>query len=459
MNSALIQNLLDATALNITNIARMTGIAPKRLHTLYHDALEASASELDSLARALGLELDVMLRGETDGGTGMFFRAIDSSTTFESFANAHDVSVYGNFCRATQRIHRLQHIVDNNNPSPRWLGHTNWSKSIKHQEMPWAQGEALARHARNFFGLGNTPIPSMRDFLRSIDVEVFFLPTEEKLHADVDGACICKPAPAILLNPLYEGSPWRTRATLAHELCHLLIDLNGPNNFLLSRTLPSSTKSQKMSWGELEDYRNMEARANAFAAAFLAPKEGIKELLRKKKIKGNSPNAVLALSSTFGVSNEMAALRLKNINNKSDSWLNKVLSGAKETPHTTGFSYNESTNNDGLFNGKLKNLALKALEQKKISAIEARMYLDIPFTAPLPCGAGAPILSQENLAMKHAMRLLFENEIFVGASTLRVERVENGWCVYVQEPEQNNEQPKFLMNLDFTNMTPLSADE
>ncbi len=85
--------------------------------------------------------------------------------------------------------------------------------------------------------------------------------------------------PLILVNSSgrYFGAPWSRRMTLAHELCHLLVDRNQARAVILAST----------PWAPPV----LERRANAFAAELLLPLAGIRRLL---------PNAWTADDVAYG---------------------------------------------------------------------------------------------------------------------------------------------------------------
>lgn len=83
------------------------------------------------------------------------------------------------------------------------------------------------------------------------------------------------------------------RATLAHEICHLLIDR--------LTALPLSAVTR----GAMD--KSVEQRANAFAAEFLCPRKLAEaEYLDSQDV----PPAIGRLTERFGVSRELAALQL-----------------------------------------------------------------------------------------------------------------------------------------------------
>jgi Zn-dependent peptidase ImmA (M78 family) len=83
------------------------------------------------------------------------------------------------------------------------------------------------------------------------------------------------------------------RATLAHEICHLLVDR--------PKALPLSVVAR----GAID--RQLEQRANAFAAEFLCPQD---EASAEYRDVGDVRSAISRLTFRFGVSQELAAMQL-----------------------------------------------------------------------------------------------------------------------------------------------------
>ncbi len=104
--------------------------------------------------------------------------------------------------------------------------------------------------------------------------------------------------PAVLVNSdaQYADNAGRRRATLAHEICHLLVDRSG--SLPLVEVLGGRTA------------KHSEQRARAFAAEFLMPRElAGSEFL---KFLGDDASAVKFLCSRFGVSSELLAWQVRN---------------------------------------------------------------------------------------------------------------------------------------------------
>ena len=104
--------------------------------------------------------------------------------------------------------------------------------------------------------------------------------------------------PCILLNSsrAYAESKMRTRMTLGHELCHLLLDRKGGLPFC------------EVLGGRVDDF--IERRANAFAAELLLPRMSVEHdwILWKRKFK----DFLLMLEQEYGVSRSVACAQIFN---------------------------------------------------------------------------------------------------------------------------------------------------
>lgn len=112
--------------------------------------------------------------------------------------------------------------------------------------------EEAAATLRRVWGLGNAPIPNMIHLMESKGIRFFSLAEETR---DVDAFCTWyEGKPFVFLNTIKSAE--RSRFDAAHELGHLVRDLY--------------TMQHGLSHGS-----EMERQADAFAAAFLMPKESI----------------------------------------------------------------------------------------------------------------------------------------------------------------------------------------
>lgn len=144
----------------------------------------------------------------------------------------------------------------------------------------WQAGYDLAEKARSALDLGNAPIPSMRELVEErLAVPVVQVPLPE--NTEIAGATVATAGTAggevrgIVLNTRGPNeNVWIRRATLAHELGHLLFD---PEEELENLKIDSYAEGD-MNPESADDVDSVERRANAFAIAFLAPNAAVREV-------------------------------------------------------------------------------------------------------------------------------------------------------------------------------------
>lgn len=162
--------------------------------------------------------------------------------------------------------------------------------------LPFEQGYQLARWLREQLHL-QADVPFEPEELlgeEGVTIEELFLESA-KIDAIACWGCI---DPLILLNSneaARAGTSNGRRSTLAHEVCHLLIDR--------TQALPVT----EVLGGEVDS--ESEKRANAFAAELLLPQAHATQVLRQA---GDVKAAIETLSQTHRVSRQLAAYQLLN---------------------------------------------------------------------------------------------------------------------------------------------------
>lgn len=178
-----------------------------------------------------------------------------------------------------------------------------------------AEEAAIAERAR--LGLGISPLPDLVDLFEAQGIRIALI----ELPDEVDGLTLFPPkvGPFIVVNSYKRGHA-RRRFSFAHEYAHVLFD--------------SQEQSQISIKGDREEPR--ERRANAFAAAFLMPADGLRRQLaalgKRRKygsfqvceesasaVSGKNdadaiqPMEVVQLAHHFGVSHQALIHRLKDL--------------------------------------------------------------------------------------------------------------------------------------------------
>lgn len=173
----------------------------------------------------------------------------------------------------------------------------------------WKIGYRLARETREKLGMGADPVASMREFVEStLGVPV----VQVELPRRIAGAIIAAPDSdnksrrGIVLNTTGANeNPLVRRATLAHEVGHLLFD--SEQNLEAVRVDSYAGMDGNPEQPGSVDY--VEQRANAFAISFLAPAEAVRALIEPPL----SERDVAATVTRFGISLTAAQFHIKNV--------------------------------------------------------------------------------------------------------------------------------------------------
>ena len=196
----------------------------------------------------------------------------------------------------------------------RWLGIETESGSFtpsdfygSYETPAWKVGYNLAVQARKTLGLGESPILSMRELVEGrLGIPV----VQVDLGQRIAGATVVtvddegREARGVVLNTAGDNeNVWIRRATLAHELGHLLFD---PNERLENVRVDPYDQSQADPEAQAIDY--VEQRANAFAIAFLAPLDQVRRIAPLPF----SQDSVVSVMHTFGISQTAARYHICN---------------------------------------------------------------------------------------------------------------------------------------------------
>lgn len=170
----------------------------------------------------------------------------------------------------------------------------------------YTKGYMLAARTRNALGLGELePIESLTNLIE----ETLLIPVVSSEFTRLLAGATVSPTDdgrGILLNVTgYNSNVWVRRVTLAHELAHLLWDPASKLNGLVVDEYEALSGAST----ESPAYDEVEARANAFAAEFLAPRKGV-ELVFKKYVR--SSEGLRAVMEYYGISYSTARWQLIN---------------------------------------------------------------------------------------------------------------------------------------------------
>lgn len=420
--SALLRTAYQAAGMTADQLARLAGLASDRFQAAEEGRAELSAAEVDRCAKVFGVRLSDLLDGKASSAPlTLLLRSSHEQQPpdFQALLSTEIHAGLGEFQRVVRDVADLERILD---LAPRPLPKLTLLAAREGEHT----GERHARSVRQALGLGIEPIPSMRALIEErLSIRIVWV-TEGDLDRAVDGACTIDPRPAILVNLIApERHPWRTRITLAHELCHLLFDQQASGH----RALFSPHGKHRLFAG----FEEMEQRARAFAGCFLVPAEGVRATVGSRD--PTSEEAIRSVGEEFGVGRTVAVNRLQHVFQISPNERSSMETRARQI-YSADFSGDDVNEPLGFRGGALLALTQQAFKKGRIGATKTRKILGVMSTEPLPFpevdeARCAPLVTREEMIRRKADQWL--DQRFPGAGLLATEvRAEGeGWRVEV----------------------------
>jgi Zn-dependent peptidase ImmA (M78 family) len=422
MLGTLLQTACTASGMPPELVARLARLDPARLREVLDGHAEPSAAELDRCARVFGVRLDDFLEGQA--GNAPLSLLMRSSLEggpagVQEILTTEIHDALGEFLRVVRDIAEIERLLG---VPPRPLPRLPLLPARRDEHA----GERAARTVRQHLGLGLDPVPSVRAIAeQELSIRVVWV-IEDQVDRSLDGACTTDPRPAILVNLLEpERYPWRTRITLAHELCHLLFDQDAPGR----RALVSPHGELRLFPG----FAEIEQRARAFAACFLAPADGVRAVVGTED--PTSEVALRRVGERFGVGRVVAINRLHHVFRLSDDERRRMETRAGE-PYDADFAGDRVDEPLGLRGGALSGLVHEGLRRGLLSGVRARKMLGLTVTEPLPFGdldegLRAPLVSRAEVIRRRADQLLAERWPDAGLQAVEARSEGTAWHVAV----------------------------
>ncbi len=310
------QGLTQAAAAGIIGVARTTMTA------IEQGERRIKASELIQLAEAYGRTVSEFVSGRPHiEPAHVQFRSTTTVTPEDEALIAQSIDLLLDLC--TNYV-ELEQITDT--PMAR-----NYPPVYHYKELGFSTDQAaegLAITERNRLGLGDGPVPILRDLLeKDVGLRIFYLPlrpsgrfSEIYFFEPNLGGCIA-------INALQEREKGRCRWSLAHAYAH----------FLAHRTkVTVSFQDQYQRKPESERF------ADSFATYFLMPTNGITQRFNALyQAQGQvTPADLVKFAHYYGVSFQALLLRLEN--------MRLIPSGVWEKLMERGFSVKEAREKLGL---------------------------------------------------------------------------------------------------------------
>ena len=176
----------------------------------------------------------------------------------------------------------------------------------------WKVGQELSNDARMILGIGNQPIGSMRELVE--DVLCIPVVRAEIPQTVIAGATISvadgdKTYRGMVLNLNGDHrNPLVTRATMAHEMAHLLYDPDEYLNEVTVDTYDGLARDPTSALDLANENQYVEQRANSFAINFLAPVEKVRDI----SMPPFSRQDVSRVVSKYGISVTAASYHVVN---------------------------------------------------------------------------------------------------------------------------------------------------
>ena len=247
--------------LTIAKVARSAGLSPDVVEALEHSR-RRPIREYERVARALGLdERMVSFRADPVGNDRIAVRLRTLHNARSGALTATTVAALAEASWVASTQIRLERSFGLDQPEHQFIhsddyGGRGWPA--------WRAGFELASGVRKALGLGDAPIPSLRDLCeRRLRIPVI----QAELGEEIAGATVesdgCR---AVVLNLSGQNREvFVRRATLAHELGHILFD---PPRRLDDLRVDRYDEFER-SFEQVVD--PVEQRANAFAVELIAP--------------------------------------------------------------------------------------------------------------------------------------------------------------------------------------------
>ncbi len=298
----------EELGLTQTSVKRSAKVNEIEVKTAESYPSKISFKSLERIAFVLGLDERFLAFKESPGGDShLAYRLKTLLNNRQSASGTISAGTALLFAEASSIIrvqHRLQKWLELQDERNEFRPSSDYGTQ---QNPAFMIGYRLAEETRNILRLGNSPIESMRDLVeKRLRIPVM----QARLPSWIAGATI-KTADengdqvrGVVLNTVGDNeNVWIRRATLAHELGHLLYDSDSNLN---SVRVDSYSDNRKDPENRATDF--VEQRANAFAIAFLAPNEAVRKIAPTPF----SEESVANLMRTFGISHTAARYHISN---------------------------------------------------------------------------------------------------------------------------------------------------
>ena len=289
-------------------VALAAGVPIEQIALAESQASKVPIRNLEKIAFVLGLdERFVAFKSDCGGDAdlGVRLKVLHREPSSETRINQRGAIILSEAASVIRVQHRLQNWLSLPSERDKFVADTDYGSA---QNPAWRIGYRLARDTRSKLALGQDPIQSMREL---VEKRLCIPVVQAQMNADIAGATVTNTDESgnevrgIVLNISGENENiWVRRATLAHELGHLLYDPSGALEKV--RVDFYRDNQENAETNAYADY--VEQRANAFAIAFLAPVESVRDIVSTPVTEDDVSNVM----STFGISHTAAKYHIGN---------------------------------------------------------------------------------------------------------------------------------------------------
>lgn len=271
-----IEQAREAAGLSQTELAQIVDLSQSAISRIESGSRGVDSLELAGIADALRVSVVDLLEARP---LAQRLRVAARQQEAESPVVESAINRVADVLRLWELLESQQHQPDHS------------AFDLPHRGLEINKGRALAKQARRLWGLGDDPLP---DLFTVIEERAGLPLLLEPLGAGLDGLLVRTDDIAVALvdSSTFFG---RQRFTAAHELCHFLMD--DGDLLVIDEDIFAGGSAAEM-------------RANAFAAHFLMPIDGIRRYIRDRRPLDES--VIAELQVVFGVSLESLLWQLFN---------------------------------------------------------------------------------------------------------------------------------------------------
>lgn len=312
-----LRNRRTDLGLSAQSVAQAADVSPADVEQAEKKAWDVPIQSLERIAFALGLDESRLAHHPTagaDGGLAVRLKTLQAAppnTRDEVRLSAGSVLKLAEAASIVRVQSRLQELLGMRSRASEFEPDSNYGSSSSNPA--WKVGYSLAERARKQLGLGTTPIASMRSL---VEDELGVPVIQARMQEDISGATVAvtgadeREHRGIVLNVNGQNrNVWIRRATLAHEIGHLLYD---PEDSLEKARVDSYSTNNSDPENAFHDY--VEQRANAFAIAFLAPIDAVRDMSQPAVNQPIAAEDIASIMRKFGISHTSARFHAVNAN-------------------------------------------------------------------------------------------------------------------------------------------------